>query len=62
MDKSDTSDQTESQARDYRETLHLPKTDFPMKAGLPKREPDTLARWADIGLYEKLREAGKGRE
>jgi isoleucyl-tRNA synthetase len=48
--------------RDWRETLLLPKTDFPMKAGLPKREPEILARWQDIGLYEKLRKAGDARE
>ncbi|MEM6939375.1 MAG: isoleucine--tRNA ligase [Pseudomonadota bacterium] len=40
----------------YRDTLNLPKTDFPMRAGLPKREPDWLARWQDLGVYDKLRE------
>ena len=48
--------------RDWRETLNLPQTDFPMKAGLPKREPDMLAHWAKIGLYDKLRADAKGRE
>jgi len=43
--------------RDYRETLFLPKTDFPMRASLPKREPDWIARWNEIGLYRKQREA-----
>lgn len=43
--------------RDYRETLFLPKTDFPMRASLPKREPDWIARWNEIGLYQKQREA-----
>ncbi len=43
--------------RDYRETLFLPKTDFPMRASLPKREPDWIARWNEIGLYEKQRKA-----
>jgi len=38
-------------ARDYRETLFLPKTDFPMRAGLPKKEPEWLARWDALGLY-----------
>ncbi len=52
----------ENDSRDYRETLNLPQTDFPMKAGLPKREPEILANWARIGLYEKLRAQGKGRE
>jgi isoleucyl-tRNA synthetase len=40
----------------YKDTLNLPKTDFPMRAGLPKREPGWLERWAQIGVYEKLRE------
>ena len=41
---------------DYKSTLNLPKTDFPMRAGLPKREPEWLARWEDIGVYDRLRE------
>ena len=48
--------------RDWRETLNLPQTEFPMKAGLPKREPDMLAHWAKMGLYDKLRADAKGRE
>src|SRR5262245_55468918 len=48
-------------ARDYSETLFLPRTDFPMRAGLPQREPEILAHWRRIGLYERLREAAKGR-
>ncbi len=47
--------------RDWSETLFLPKTDFPMKAGLPEREPQLLERWSRLGLYERLREEGKGR-
>ncbi|HSV28093.1 MAG TPA: class I tRNA ligase family protein, partial [Candidatus Omnitrophota bacterium] len=47
---------------DYKTTVFLPKTDFPMKAGLPEREPELLARWQRIGLFERLREEGKGRE
>ncbi|TDR88017.1 isoleucine--tRNA ligase [Enterovirga rhinocerotis] len=47
--------------RDYSETLFLPKTDFPMRAGLPQREPLLLERWYRIGLYDKLRETAKGR-
>ena len=47
--------------RDWSETLFLPRTDFPMKAGLPEREPELLKRWAKLGLYERLREEGKGR-
>jgi len=40
---------------DYKTTLNLPKTDFPMRAGLPKREPEWLSKWADMDLYEALR-------
>jgi isoleucyl-tRNA synthetase len=50
-----------SDAKDYSRTLFLPQTDFPMRAGLPQREPEILKRWNDIGLYEKLRESAKGR-
>ena len=46
----------------YRETVFLPKTDFPMKAGLPQKEPELLKRWADMDLYKLLREQSKGRE
>ena len=41
---------------DYKDTLNLPETDFPMRAGLPKREPGWLERWARIGVYDRLRE------
>ena len=51
-----------SQERDYRDTVFLPKTDFPMKAGLPQKEPGILARWEEEGLYQRLREARKGRD
>jgi isoleucyl-tRNA synthetase len=44
------------EAPDYRNTVFLPETDFPMRAGLPQREPDWLARWARIGVYDRLRE------
>jgi isoleucyl-tRNA synthetase len=47
--------------RDYSETLFLPKTDFPMRAGLPQKEPEILARWQKLGLYQRLREAARGR-
>ncbi len=47
---------------DYKSTVYLPKTDFPMKAGLAKREPEILARWRAAGLYKQLREAAAGRE
>ncbi|MGA8443778.1 MAG: isoleucine--tRNA ligase [Roseiarcus sp.] len=46
---------------DYSRTLYLPKTDFPMRGGLPQKEPEILARWARENLYLALRESGKGR-
>ncbi|MCK0149845.1 isoleucine--tRNA ligase [Marivita sp. S6314] len=46
---------------DYKDTLNLPKTDFPMRAGLPKREPEWLEKWAKIGVYDRLREKANGR-
>ena len=51
-----------SEPRDYRDTVFLPKTDFPMKAGLPQKEPGILARWEQDGLYRQVREARAGRE
>ena len=42
-------------ATDYRPTVFLPKTAFPMKADLPRREPQLLARWQEIGLYARER-------
>jgi isoleucyl-tRNA synthetase len=53
--------ETPPKARDYSETLFLPKTDFPMRAGLPQREPEILARWKSLDLYGRLRAAAKGR-
>ncbi|WND01619.1 isoleucine--tRNA ligase [Temperatibacter marinus] len=53
---------SEENKRDYRDTVFLPKTDFPMRAGLPNKEPGWLKRWEEEGLYEKLREESKGRE
>jgi isoleucyl-tRNA synthetase len=47
---------------DYRSTLNLPKTDFPMKANLAKREPDLLKEWEAGGIYSKLLEQSKGKE
>ena len=47
--------------RDYRSTLFLPGTDFPMKAGLPEAEPRWLARWAAMDLYGKIRARARGR-
>ncbi|MDQ4088263.1 MAG: isoleucine--tRNA ligase, partial [Pseudomonadota bacterium] len=48
--------------RDYRDTVFLPKTDFPMKAGLAQKEPAILQRWAEEKLYEQIRRARAGRE
>src|SRR5215207_5071564 len=47
--------------RDYSETLFLPQTSFPMRAGLPQKEPEMLARWQRLDLYRRLREAARGR-
>jgi isoleucyl-tRNA synthetase len=48
-------------SNDYSKTLYLPQTEFPMRAGLPQREPEILKSWNEIGLYEKLRQASTGR-
>jgi isoleucyl-tRNA synthetase len=50
-----------AKARDYSETLFLPKTEFPMRAGLPQKEPGLLERWQKLGLYERLRTDAKDR-
>ena len=42
-------------APDYRDTVFLPQTEFPMRAGLPQREPEWLARWERLGIYDRLR-------
>jgi len=44
-------------ARDYRETVFLPETDFPMRAGLPKAEPELLKKWEEADLYHAVRKA-----
>ncbi len=46
----------------YRDTVFLPTTDFPMRAGLPEKEPQLLARWKKMGLFKRLREDSKGRD
>ena len=46
---------------DYNKTIHLPKTDFPMRAGLPAREPAMLARWQEMDLYHELLKKNEGR-
>jgi isoleucyl-tRNA synthetase len=50
-----------SEPFDYSKTLALPVTDFPMRAGLPQKEPQILARWAEMDLYKRLREDAAGR-
>ncbi len=47
---------------DYSSTLYLPQTDFPMRAGLPQKEPETVKRWQEMGLYKRLRASAAGRE
>jgi isoleucyl-tRNA synthetase len=47
---------------DYRPTVFLPKTDFPMRGGLPTLEPKLVERWQEMGLYQRLRAASQGRE
>jgi isoleucyl-tRNA synthetase len=50
-----------AEANDYSKTLFLPQTEFPMRAGLPQREPEILKSWNDISLYDRLREQARGR-
>ena len=52
----------ETPAKNYKDTVLLPKTDFPMKAGLPQKEPAILAKWQADGAYRQLRDARAGRE
>ncbi len=47
---------------DYKSTVYLPKTDFPMKAGLPKREPELISHWIETDLEAEMRRSAKGRE
>lgn len=49
-------------AVDYKNTVFLPRTDFPMRAGLPAKEPQILEHWQKLDLYRRLREESKGRE
>ncbi|MEQ1754999.1 MAG: isoleucine--tRNA ligase [Micropepsaceae bacterium] len=56
-----TTDSAAATPREYKDTLFLPDTEFPMKAGLPKAEPEWLAWWDKIGFYKRLRETAKGR-
>jgi isoleucyl-tRNA synthetase len=52
---------SEKKENDYKHTLNLPQTDFPMKANLAAREPETLKRWEEMDLYGQLRAARKGK-
>ena len=47
---------------DYKDSLNLPKTDFPMRANLSKKEPEMLKMWEEINIYQKIRDVSKGRE
>ena len=47
---------------EYKDTLNLPRTDFPMKADLPNREPEILKSWEASGLYQKIRSKSKGKK
>jgi isoleucyl-tRNA synthetase len=60
-DQPNTAALTKSGSTDYSKTLYLPQTEFPMRAGLPQREPEILKSWAEIGLYDKLRQSAAGR-
>ena len=46
---------------DFNATVNLPKTDFPMRAGLPKREPDMLKAWEDMDLYHEILKKNEGK-
>ncbi len=52
----------ETKKEEYKDTVFLPKTEFPMRGGLPQKEPEISTQWDKINLYEKLREKGKGQE
>ena len=47
--------------QDYNKTLNLPVTEFPMRAGLPTREPEALAKWQEEGVYEELLKINEGK-
>ncbi|MGR3715491.1 MAG: class I tRNA ligase family protein, partial [Thermohalobaculum sp.] len=52
---AETPSSTTENTPNYKDTLFLPRTDFPMRAGLPRREPEWLARWEEMGIYDRLR-------
>src|SRR6201981_316974 len=49
-------------SQNYKDTLKLPRTDFPMKANLPAREPELLKQWEETRLYQQIQKSRKGRE
>src|ERR1700691_290763 len=55
------SEKPQKSEKDYSKTLYLPQTEFPMRAGLPQREPEILKRWDEICLYDRLRKDSAGR-
>ncbi|WP_291173239.1 class I tRNA ligase family protein, partial [Hyphomicrobium sp.] len=59
--EASTADKAEATGHDWSQTLNLPQTNFPMRAGLPDLEPKILKRWQERNLYRKLREASRGR-
>ncbi|MDY8109324.1 isoleucine--tRNA ligase [Fulvimarina sp. 2208YS6-2-32] len=61
MSETKTPGETTPETVDYSKTLFLPQTEFPMRAGLPKVEPEWIARWDAMDLYGQLRKAGEGR-
>ena len=61
MSETKTPGETTPDTVDYSTTLFLPQTDFPMRAGLPKAEPEWLAKWDEMDLYGEMRKAGEGR-
>lgn len=52
----------EKPVSEYKHTLHLPQTDFPMRGNLPQREPETLKRWQESNIYQQLREQRAGQD
>ena len=61
MSEQDSKQDGKLENQRYKSTIHLPATEFPMRGDLPKREPDTLARWEADGLYARIRAKAKGR-
>jgi len=53
---------TSEKKTSYKDTVNTPRTDFPMRAGLPRREPEILARWEAMGLYERIQQQNRDGE